>query len=112
MNVSRMSDKGAVATLNEICDGMCRFVKDNPDAESLLATTLREEIINDVEEEDGSITTFDTVFDICKELRATVDRKPSLAKDLLEYLIQGVLDPLAEDDFWGTEGWEHCFDIE
>ena len=66
MNVGKMSREGAVETVNEICDGLKRFVKNNPES----------------------------------------------AKELLVQLIQETLEPLASDDFFGTEGWEHAFGIE
>lgn len=61
MNLEKMSDKGAVQTVTEICDGLSRFAKNNPHA----------------------------------------------AKELLLVLVQETLEPLADDDFFGTEGWEH-----
>jgi hypothetical protein len=61
-----MSDEGAVATINDICDGIKRYLENNDES----------------------------------------------AKPLLEALIADVLDPLSADDFFGTEGWEHCFGLE
>lgn len=66
MNFEKMSDVGAVETINEICDGLKKFVGNNPHA----------------------------------------------AKELLLVLTQETLYPLASDDFFGTEGWEHAFGIE
>ena len=60
MNVNKMSDKGAMETVNRICDGLKEFAKNNPEN----------------------------------------------AKALLTAMIDGFLDDLAEDDFFGTEGWE------
>jgi hypothetical protein len=61
MNIEKMSDKGAVQTVTEICNGLKQFVLDNPES----------------------------------------------AKELLLVLVQETLEPLAQDDFFGTEGWEH-----
>lgn len=61
MNIEKMSDEGAAKTVQEICNGLAQFVKDNPES----------------------------------------------AKELLLVLTQETLDPLASDDFFGTEGWEH-----
>jgi len=66
MNIEKMSEKGAVKTVNEICDGMKKFVANNP----------------------------------------------HVAKELLVQLIQETLDPLASDDFFGTEGWEHGLGVD
>jgi hypothetical protein len=66
ITVRRMSEKGAVDTLNEICDGMKDFIGNNRDS----------------------------------------------AKELICGLIENVLDPLAAEDFFGTEGWEHAFRLE
>jgi len=60
MNVNKMSDKGAVETIEQICDGLKGFAKNNPEN----------------------------------------------AKPLLAAMVDGFLDDLAQDDFFGTEGWE------
>lgn len=60
MNIEKMSQKGAVQTINQIADGMKKFIANNPDS----------------------------------------------AKDLLEALVS-TFEPLAGEDFFGTEGWEH-----
>lgn len=65
MNISKMSEEGAVKTINEICEGLKTFVTNNPE----------------------------------------------VAKELLVQLIQETLDPLASDDFFGTEGWEHGLNV-
>jgi hypothetical protein len=66
MNISKMSDDGAIETINEICDGLKEFFENNPE----------------------------------------------MPKDFLKMLVEEVLDPLASNDYWGTEGWEHAFRIE
>lgn len=66
MDIEKMSTEGAVKTVNEICDGLKKFVSNNP----------------------------------------------HVAKELLLVLTQETLEPLASDDFFGTEGWEHAFCIE
>jgi len=65
-NIEKMSDEGAVKTVEQICDGIKRFISKNP----------------------------------------------KQAKELLVVMELELLDMLAADDFWGTEGWEHCFGIE
>lgn len=64
--IEKMSDAGAVETVNEICAGLKKFVANNPES----------------------------------------------AKELLVQLIDETLNPLSEDDFFGTEGWEHYFGID
>ncbi len=64
--VKRMSDEGAVETLNDICDGLRKFGENCEDS----------------------------------------------AKELVIELIENVLEPLGNEDFFGTEGWEHYFGIE
>jgi hypothetical protein len=66
MNIKKMSDEGAVDTINEICDGLKMFFENNPEN--------------------------------CKEF--------------LKMLVEEVLDPLAAEDYWGTEGWEHGLNVE
>lgn len=66
MNINKLSDAAKVTTINEICDGLKQFIKDNP----------------------------------------------SCADDVLSGLVNDFLEPLSEDDFFGTEGWTHCFGIE
>lgn len=65
MNVQKLSDEGAVQTINEICDGLKKWIESNPEC----------------------------------------------AKAYLAELIDGFLDPMAQDDGFGTEGWEHAFGI-
>lgn len=65
MNIEKMSDAGAVTTVNEICDGLKEFIKNNPEN----------------------------------------------AKMILTGLVDEILDPANEEDFWGTEGWKHTFGI-
>ena len=64
--IKRLSEDGAVETINEICDGLKDFVANNPEC----------------------------------------------AKTLLEELFQKILNPLSNEDFFGTEGWEHALGIE
>lgn len=66
MNIEKMSETGAVQTIQEICDGLKKHVATNPES----------------------------------------------ARELLLLLVQECLDPLAEDDFFGTEGWQHAFGID
>jgi hypothetical protein len=40
-------------------------------------------------------------------LNKFIANNPESAKELLVQMIQETLDPLAQDDFFGTEGWEH-----
>lgn len=61
MNLEKMSDKGAVKTVDEICDGLKKFFANNPES----------------------------------------------AKEFLVVMVGETLEPLADDDFFGTEGWEH-----
>lgn len=65
MNIAKMSNEGAVKTVNEICDGLKAFIANNPES----------------------------------------------AKELLVQLIQETLEPLASDDFFGTEGWEAGLEV-
>lgn len=60
MNIKKMSDKGKLKTLDEICEGLSKFAHNNPD----------------------------------------------IVTDLLICLECDLLSPLAEEDFFGTEGWE------
>lgn len=48
-----------------------------------------------------------TIHDICNGLVQFATDNPESAKELLLVLTQETLDPLASDDFFGTEGWEH-----
>ena len=114
MNISRMSDQGAVETLNEICDAMCLFVKDNPELEEQLLQLLREEVISDIDDDScvEPYPPFHNIQGFCNQVKSINQTHPKNARFLLEDLVKGVLDPLAEDDFWGTEGWEHRFGME
>lgn len=47
-----------------------------------------------------------TVEEICDGLKQFVENNPKSAKELLASMIDGFLDMLAQDDFFGTEGWE------
>jgi hypothetical protein len=53
-----------------------------------------------------------TVSEICDGIKSFISNNPQAAKELLLVLIQETLEPLASDDFFGTEGWEHAFGIE
>jgi uncharacterized protein YutE (UPF0331/DUF86 family) len=112
MNVSRMSDQGVVDTLNEICDGLCAFAKENPESNETILDMLKEELLDDIEETVEVIAEHDSVENFCEEIKNIIIMRPEIAKTLLELMIENVLDPLAEDDFWGTEGWEHRFGME
>lgn len=59
--------------------------------------------------EDGAV---ETVNDICDGMKEFIANNPESAKTLLSELFSNVLDPLSCDDFFGTEGWEHAFNIE
>ena len=37
---------------------------------------------------------------------------PDFKREFLEALVENVLDPLSEDDFFGTEGWQHWAGVE
>ena len=52
-----------------------------------------------------------TVNEIADGLKNFVKKNPDSAKAICEAL-GPALDELAEDDFFGTEGWEHAFGIE
>jgi hypothetical protein len=47
-----------------------------------------------------------TIHEICDGLKQFVTDDSGAAKELLLVLIQETLEPLAQDDFFGTEGWE------
>jgi hypothetical protein len=64
MNVEKLSDAAKVTTINEICDGLKDFIKNNPEQADAVLLPLSE-----------------------------------------------MLDTLSEDDFFGTEGWEHAFGV-
>lgn len=66
MNIEKMSEKGAVETIKEICNGLKHFASNNPHC----------------------------------------------AKEILVQLEQEFLEPLAEDDFFGTEGWENGLNVD
>jgi len=52
-----------------------------------------------------------TVNEIADGLKGFVKSNPECAKAICEAL-GPALDELAEDDFFGTEGWLHAFGIE
>jgi hypothetical protein len=54
----------------------------------------------------------DTVHMICDGLKDYVANNPEGSKALLEKLIAGTIEPLSENDFFGTEGWESAFGVE
>jgi hypothetical protein len=54
----------------------------------------------------------EAINQICDGLKKHVESNPDSAKELLLMLTQECLDSLSEDDFFGTEGWEHAFGIE
>jgi hypothetical protein len=49
--------------------------------------------------------------DICGGMIRFCNNNPHAREPLLEDLVN-MLDLLSEDDFFGTEGWEHCFGVE
>lgn len=54
----------------------------------------------------------ETLKEICEGMKEFGDNCTDSAKTLVIELMEKVLNPLAEDDFFGTEGWEHYFGIE
>ena len=66
MDTSKLNEKAITETTNQICDGIKKFIANNPDS----------------------------------------------AEFILDQSVDEVLNPLNDDDFWGTEGWEHTFGIE
>jgi hypothetical protein len=56
--------------------------------------------------------TVKTMYEICDALKSFIASNPESAKLLLSELIDNVLTPLSEDDFFGTEGWEHAFSMD
>jgi len=53
-----------------------------------------------------------TLEDILSGIQLHIDNNPKDAKILLSYIVTEVLDPLAAEDFFGTEGWKHPFRME
>lgn len=53
-----------------------------------------------------------TVHEICDGLKKFVQSNPESAKEFLVQFIGETLEPLSDDDFFGTEGWEHAFGID
>lgn len=51
------------------------------------------------------------INDICNGLIHFFEENEG-AKFFLESLIENTLDPLAAEDFFGTEGWEHGLGLE
>lgn len=45
MNIEKMSEEGAVKTIGEICDGLKRFVSDNPESAKELLLALVDEAL-------------------------------------------------------------------
>ena len=45
-------------------------------------------------------------------LERFVERNPDIAKFILESVVYDFIEPISEDDFFGTEGWEHALGIE
>ncbi len=52
MNIEKMSQDGAVQTINEICDGIKKFVQNNPDTAKMVLTGLTEEFLDPASEDD------------------------------------------------------------
>ncbi len=52
-----------------------------------------------------------TINEICDGLKEWIKSNPSDADTVLVSLVE-MLQPLQEDDFFGTEGWGHAFGIE
>lgn len=57
----------------------------------------------------AKVTTFN---EICDGLKTFAKNNPEAVPDLLNDIVHSFLNPIAEDDGFGTEGWEHCFGIE
>lgn len=53
-----------------------------------------------------------TLNEICDGMKRYFVDNPESIKYYLGQLIENFLDPLAQDDGFGTEGWEHAFGIE
>ena len=54
----------------------------------------------------------ETVKEICEGMKTFVDNCDESARFLLNELVEKVLNPLGDEDFFGTEGWEHYFGME
>lgn len=54
----------------------------------------------------------EVVEKIADGLKAHFSHNPEMAKEFLEILLEEVIEPLSGEDFFGTEGWEHCFGLE
>lgn len=52
-----------------------------------------------------------TIGEICDGLKRFIGHNPRKAKEILVVLVPD-LEMLAEDDFFGTEGWGHAFGME
>ncbi len=52
MNIRKMSEEGAVATVNEICDGMKKFIANNPDSAKELLVQMVQEVLEPLGSDD------------------------------------------------------------
>lgn len=52
MKISKLSTDGAVETINEICDGIKKFIKNNPDAAKDLLQLLKDEVLDPLSSDD------------------------------------------------------------
>ena len=52
MNINKMSTSGAAETINEICDGIKKFIAKNPDAAKELLILLTQEVLDPLSCED------------------------------------------------------------
>lgn len=54
--------------------------------------------------EDAAAT---TINEICDGMKLFITNNPTLARDLLGHLVNDLLDPLSDGDYFGTQGWEY-----
>jgi hypothetical protein len=52
MKIDKMSDKGAVKTVHEICNGLAKFVTDNPESAKELLVVLVGETLEPLAQDD------------------------------------------------------------
>lgn len=52
------------------------------------------------------------VGEICDGLKEFFASNPQGVKEFLVPLVENVLEPLACEDYFGTEGWEHGLGVE
>lgn len=52
MNISKLSDAAKITTVNEICDGLKQFIKDNPESADDLLSGMVHGFLNDLQADD------------------------------------------------------------